>query len=294
MLKYFGTFVDASGPMLWFICKAMDDNEPKSLERLTSDLQPAPFVDPSPGKTAYLALAASLALAVEIGLLEKTGRKPNVSYTLRIPQTDVVDPHTFRTRLRQLVLAGTKDTDGIVKFGDLPMMLAWLMGTALEYPFTNSWDDGTEERIRAAKMLGHVKNSTQWPNAVRWAEFLGFVTWHRSQRKGVVVPDPRTAVLDELNSFPKKLNGIEFARRLSDALPVFSGGLVEQQLSSTNASRETDSRQEARFSPVESHALITLERSGKLRLKKLDDGTKRITLSTPLGPRIVDQVEVFR
>lgn len=294
MLKYFGTYVDASGPMLWFICKAMNDNEPKSLERLTSELQPAPFVDPSPGKTASLALTASVALAVEIGLFEKTGRKPNLSYRLRIPPVDVVDPHAFRTTIRRLILAGTPGKDGGSSFGDLPMMLAWLMGSSLEYPFTTSWDDGTEERIRVAKMLGHVKNSTQWPNAVRWAEFLGFVTWHRSQRKGLVVPDPRTAVLDELNSFPKKLNGTEFAKRLAEALPVFTGGLVEKQLSSTNASRETDSGHGTRFSPVESHALITLERSGKLKLKKLDDGTKRITLSTPLGPRIVDQVEVLR
>ena len=292
MGKYFGTYTNGSGPMLWFICKAMQCGEPKRVELLTAELQPAPFVDSSPDKIANLALSQSLSLAVEIGLLEKAGRKPNVSYTLRIPQADVDSPDAFRTTIRRLILAGTPGTDGNNAFGDLPLVLAWLMGSSLEYPFPTSWDDGSEERIRRHKMIGQVLNSTQWSGAIHWAEFLGFVTQYRVAKKGIVVPDPRTAVLDEIRSFPKKLNGTEFAKRLSEALPVFTGGSVEQQLSSSTASRETDSAQETRFSPVESHALLTLERSGKLKFKQLDDGKNRVSLSTPSGPRVVDQVEV--
>ena len=299
-LNFFGNNVNASGPMLWVVCNALSGSGGMTIDELSSHLQPSPYINATPkrretsGASApWTALSQSLSVGVAVGLLTSQGRRTDATFSLSIPDETVSDPDAFRRAVRRAILAGTKEDDGSVVYGDLPLALAWLMGSRVEESFWVSYANGPEQRLRV-RGAGPVKNASQWSPFYRWAEFLGLATVSRHTRinklGNPVVADPRTAIRDELTEFPKKLSGVEFAKRLAEALPVVSEGAVSESFTSGGGTFEADMSDGTRFSPVVSHALLTLAESGHIALKRKDDASNRITLAGPAGPVIVDEV----
>ena len=298
-LNFFGNNVNASGPMLWVVCNALSGAGGMTLDELSTRIQPFPFID-AKGKgratssrpAPWLALNQSVNVGVATGLLVSEGRRTDATLSVNLAEDIVADPDAFRKVVRRAILSGTKDEDGSVVYGDLPLTLAWLLGSRVEEPFYVSWGKGPEKRLKlhAAKL---VNNASQWTPFSRWAEFLGFATVYRHTRAKAgnpVVADPRTAIWDVVEEFPKKLNGVEFAKRLSDALPVVTGGAVAESLTAGGHKIEADMSDGTRFAPVVSNALLTLAESRQLSFKRKDDDSNRITLRGPTGPVIVDEV----
>ena len=300
-LNFFGNNVNASGPMLWVICNALSGAGGMTLDELSTRLQPFPIIDAkgkgratSSRSMPWLALNQSVNVGVATGLLVSEGRRADATLSVNLAEGIVADPDAFRKAVRQAILSGTKEEDGSVVYGDLPLALAWLLGSRVEEPFYVSWGKGPERRMQlhASKL---VSNESQWRPFFRWAEFLGFATVYRLTRSKAanslpVVADPRTAIWDVVEEFPKKLNGVEFAKRLSDGLPVLTGGAVAESLTAGGHKIEADMSDGTRFAPVVSHALLTLAESRQLSFKKKDDDSNRITLRGPTGPVIVDEV----
>lgn len=301
-LNFFKSNVNASGQMLWVVCDALSRTDAMSMDDLSAHLQPHPFIEAGTKGTGttkrsapWLALTQSVNVGVGIGVLESRGRRGDLRFSLKVSHDVVEDADLFRTAIRRAILNGTKDDDGSVVYGDLPLALAWIMGSRVEDSFFFSHANGPEKRLRSHGVGAElIQNSSQWRPFIRWAEFLGLVTIYGNTRIGrlgvPVVPDPRTAILDEVANFPKKLNGVEFARRLTEQIPIFTGGAIFASLLASDVTLETEINDGRRFTPVTSHAILSLAESGRFLLKKKDDDSNRIILTGASGSVIVDEV----
>ncbi len=175
--------------------------------------------------------------------------------------------------------------------------LAWLMAQDPLAPL-QAWEKSAKGRdaqaVQAAD-LSHsnrlVTNSIQWDAFVKWASFLGFASsLHFARQKDLIIPDPSTAIHDELALDQDGTSIRQMLDLLSVALPVLDGGSLRRHV---EAQWRGDAPP-AFVSPALSLALAQLDARKKLELDNVPDARPqdRVVLHMGPAPRTVSTVRL--
>ena len=146
---------------------------------------------------------------------------------------------------------------------DLARGLTWFLQLDPLRPPSTNWSSGPEQMIDELKFEA-VIGSTQWRSFQRWAIATGLA--HRCDHRDakVLIPDPSTAISDQIPNLPAVASGQEWLAALQARLPFLGSSALLNQL--PHGTREWQS---VPASVV--LGLLKLERRRVLTLESSDD-----------------------
>lgn len=254
-------------------------------EELRALLEPPGAVNTTDGE-GPTPVEATMTEAVALGILEESGEGTDtiLKCTLALPDTDA--PSTLQdsqlvAALRRCVLseentgelfAVNRDALDTTKGREFARIGAWLLlqdplAPGLNYGAPRN-EEAVERRQNDQCTIPLVINGPRWVSFRRWARYLGIA---RMGTDGRLLPDPTAAIGDELHAVfadDHELSPDEFARRLSDRLPLIDGGRCQQEVL-RHAFKSDPFRDLPGDRPVSaalSFVLKRLERGGSVRL----------------------------
>ncbi|MGA5205212.1 protein DpdG [Streptomyces variegatus] len=275
----------ASAPALLVIARYLASRaEGQSTSDLQKALHPTALkqeqrIPPQGRGGAAASLTASLAVGMELGLLEAHGatRDRRVwslqdSMRARI-NAAAADSRTFRSLLlRCMGEKAMRDLDGGDRPSDVTLALTWLLRQDPLAPFPTVWGDGPEAAFRQAKADTLVNNPEQWRAFMRWARALGLAQLaDRGGPKPHLLIDPTHALSDVLHAMPSQTPADHWFRRLYSILPILGEPRLIASLPSAGSST-------ADIPGSIAVAMLKLERIGRLRLVASSDARDAVVL----------------
>ena len=274
---------------------------------LESLLQPPPQPDGQPPGSSN-PISATIDAAIELAVLAATDREPTVlSCRLPLPELPLLDSAfdgELIGRLRRQVLApentnelfaSDRDAQDTTRSREFVRIAAWVLlqdptGPGLGWAAPQVVENvESRERDQCVDALRPVVNDARWNSFRRWARYLGLVRVGPDNR---VLPDPTTAVGDELNAIYADGSDLpieDFLRRLGQRIPIVDGGESQAQVIANALKRNLflDLPGDHPVSPALSFALKRLARRGAIRLDNRADAPTFRNLGNAVFTHIV-------
>jgi hypothetical protein len=247
--------------------------------------------------------SAMVALDVLIDLGLVVEREKGVFIDPKLAESDFNDEQWFRRELRRRVLASQRNRELLESdegTRELAKALAWFLAQPADNPPTSYNPRSRTETNSVTQLMNEqfgsdegarsiLQNSYRWSPFVRWAKYLGFLSF-LPIKEGGPCPDPSEAIRDALAEQADKLVGeIELPRlvtALAKALPVLDGGsyrkLVEQSMDNVPVSAGDGETLSASLS----FALLRLKDQGVIDLRRASDSPATRILSVRQGHRL--------
>jgi hypothetical protein len=271
--------------------------QPRSRQEVEELLLPTSLL--GGGGRPESALVAIDAL-VDLGLVSE--RQDELRIDPKVAESELDDERWFRRELRIRVLASPRNKSLLASDDgtrELTKALAWFLAQPVDdppvsynpRPKTNSVTQLTNSQFGSDEGARSIlQNSYRWPPFVRWARYLGFMSFVPI-KDGGPCPDPTEAIRDALPEVHVDLGGgeVELPRlvtALAKAIPVLDGGsyrkLVEQHMDNKPRSAGDGETLSASLS----FALLQLKDGGVLELRRASDSPAMRALSVRQGHRL--------
>jgi hypothetical protein len=273
----------ASAQALFVICRYLAEHRSSgTVERLQKALAPTAVTVEAgrAGRTADVppVLRDSLAVGVDLGILEVEGSREQRVWTLRDDYTKLVKemPTTDSRRFRSLLLRrfGVRALASVEEGErppDVPFALVWLLTRDPMSSLPHAWDQELQDTFEQAGMRSAVYNQEQWRPFRRWARALGLIAFTAVGSKSRVLIDPTRAVEGVLDELPQRASAIEWLARLHTSLPLLGDPRLLNVLPSGRPP-------EGGPSAAIALAMLRLEHAGRLRLVPADDAADAVVL----------------
>jgi hypothetical protein len=235
---------------------------------------------------------------VDLGLIVEGDGQLSVDPSLSAAP---LDDWVFGKELRQRVLAPTRN-DGLFQSDEgtreLTKALGWFLAQAVDSPpvsynqksGTTSVTELLNEQFgsdEGAKSI--LQNSSRWPPFVRWAKYLGLISFLPT-KEGGPCPNPAVAIREVLPDLRCAADGeIELPRLISEiaeAIPVLDGGSYRKVVEEHMDIRPLSSGDEETLSASLSLALLCLKDEGAIELSRASDSSATRMLSIKQGHRL--------
>lgn len=233
-------------------------------------------------------LKASLAVGEGLGLISR--RDANSPWVLDSALAEqLVKPGDtwpwFRGELLYRIgNSAMKDLEAKKQPSDLARAFTWFLQLDPLRPPSTNWSSGPEQMIDDLKFEA-VIGSTQWRSFQRWAIATGIA--HRCDHRDakVLIPDPSTAISDQLPNLPAVASGQEWLAALQSRLPFFGSSVLLNQL--PQGARE--------WRPIPASVvfgLLKLERRGALAMESSNDALDPALISFGGRTRQITRISV--
>ena len=294
-MDYLTTHNLASVPALFVICRYLATRRGgETMYALQDALAPA-AVTGSESRSAPGVLPASLAVGVDLGLLDVDGVRDGRVWTLQetvasqVRSVSSMDSALFRSLvLKGLCVTALTAVQAGERPPDVALALTWLLRQDPLELMVRNWDDGPEKAVERAGLESTIKGGERWRALLRWARSLGLITFiPSSTRKEHVLVDPTKAIADVLHEMPGKAAANQWLAQLNLVLPILGDPRLTAALP---AGLEIG---DGVAGPT-ALAMHKLERMRRLRLIPSHDAVDAVVL--PLGnrPQRIGQVQVLR
>jgi hypothetical protein len=282
----------ASVPALFVVSRYLVTRPaPVEESELRRALQPRPIgaendsFDQPPEKRDVL--PASLAVGMDLGLLEKSGRR----WAVRVEHRDelLARSATGAQAFPGLVLRllGKRSLDAVdakEQPPDVAIGLTWLLLRDPLAPFFSRWGAGAEKAFDRAGLGSAVKTEEQWRALVRWARSLGLATLSAEIRgRSSLFVDPTTAIRHVLHLLPRQASAERWLRELHKLIPLLGeprllpGSSFEDDVSGSTAM-----------------ALLKLGKAGLVQLIPTDDSPSAVALRLGSQTHRVGEIHVLK
>jgi len=230
-VEYLRGNAPASPTGLFVICRYLSAfDEGQHEDALRGSLQVLRSLTSAQSETSAV-LKASLAVGEGLGLISR--RDANSPWALDPELRDNLLKDgdgwpRFRGELLYRIGSGAlKDISENAQPSDLALGLTWFLQFDPICPPSSAWSSGLQQMVNDLKFEAIVR-SEQWRPFQRWAVATGLA--HRCDHRDarVLIPDPSTAISDQLPYLPTAASGHEWLVALETRLPFFSTVLLNQ------------------------------------------------------------------